>query len=142
MVERPKIPTLPPPLADVGGYDHVPVAEVIFEPVNKYKKEIITNIRRIENKVCLGETIKNFEIIEIDWDQHLKEHKENLEAEITLRENRIQRKEIKEKSWQLYRECKEFLEENEKDWEQRRIERELERKKTERIEIARAKQEK
>ena len=59
-----------------------------------------------------GETITNFEIKDRDWDQHLKEHKERLEAEITLRENKIKKSEIKEKSWQLYKESKKFLEEN------------------------------
>ena len=108
---------------------------------SRTKPELLTNIRRIENRVMEGETITNFEIIDRDWDQHLKEHKERLEAEITLRENKIKKSEIKEKSWQLYKESKKFLEENEKEWEKRRIEREIETKKIERIAVAKAKQE-
>ena len=42
----------------------------------------------------------------------------------------------------LYKECKKFLETNERNWEQRRIERELEMKKKERLSIADNKREK
>ena len=50
--------------------------------------------------------------------------------------------EIKEKSWAFYKECKGFLEVNEKNWEKAKIERELEEKKRERLFIARVRQEK
>ena len=36
---------------------------------------------------------------------------------------RIEKSEIKEKSWALYKECKNFLEENEKNWEKARKDR-------------------
>ena len=48
----------------------------------------------------------------------------------------------KEKTWQLYRECKSFLETNERSWKVRRMERENEKRKLERLEIAGAKKEK
>ena len=53
----------------------------------------------------------------------------------------VEEKRIEEKSWELYNECKMFLEENEKNWEKSKIERETEKKKVERLEKARNKQE-
>ena len=44
--------------------------------------------------------------------------------------------------WELFEECKQFLEENERSWEVRRLEREAERKKKERLQTANAKKEK
>ena len=58
------------------------------------------------------------------------------------RERKIEKKEIKEKSWELYIECKGFLESNEKNWEKHRLEREQELKRKERLQVARYKQEK
>ena len=47
----------------------------------------------------------------------------------------------KEKTWELYEECKQFLEENERNWEVRRLEKEAERKKKERLQTANARKE-
>ena len=81
-------------------------------------KEKLENVKRIEDKVYYGETITGFEIEEKrDWEKVLKEHKERIENETKERERQIEKKEIKEKSWELYIECKGFLESNEKNME-------------------------
>ena len=109
----------------------------------KGEKEIITNIKRIEDRIWYGESFKgDFEIEHTDWEKVIQEHKERLEKETKERESNIERKEIKEKSWQLYKECQKFLENNEKNWEKLKIEREQERKRKERLSLARGKQEK
>ena len=51
----------------------------------------------------------------------MAEHKEFLEKEASERAVQIERKEIKQKSRQLYNESKRYLEANEKDWEKRRL---------------------
>ena len=65
-----------------------------------------------------------------------------MQKEVEEKKNRLERQEIKEKSWELYIECKRFLEANEKNWEKHRIEREQELKRKERLQLARYKQEK
>ena len=108
----------------------------------KVETDRLTNIRRIEDKVYTGETIEDFEIEEKrDWDKVLKDHAEKLEKEAKEKAEKIKCKEIKEKSWELYRECKKFLEENEKNWEKLKIERETEEKRKWRLQIARKQQE-
>ena len=101
----------------------------------------LTNNRRIEDKVIEGETITDFVIEEIDWDKHLKEHRERLELEASQREKRLEKKSMKQKSWELYIECKNFLEQNEKNWEKTKLEREQERRKMERLSKANKQQE-
>ena len=105
-------------------------------------EEKLTNIKQIENAVFEGETITDFELEEIDWEKHIAEHKSRLERETKERLERLEKKEIKEKSWELYKLCKNFLEENDSDWQKRKHERELEIKKIERLNTARHKQEK
>ena len=114
------------------------------KPSKKIKTgEKLTNIIRIENKVIEGETLleDEFEIEVIDWDKFLIEHKERLENETLKRESQIERAKEKEKTWELYRECKNYLEENEKNWIVRKRERELENKRLERLDICRQKRE-
>ena len=108
----------------------------------KGEDEILTNVKRIEDKIWYGDTFEGeFEIENTDWEKVLREHRERIEKETRERESKIERKEIKEKLWQLYKECQKFLENNEKNWEKLRIEREQERKRKERLSIARGKQE-
>ena len=111
---------------------------------NKRQKrsETITNIRNIENAVIEGESITDFEILKIDWEAHLRQHRIDLEKELEEKERRIKKRDIMEKSWQLYKESKKFLEENEEEWMKRKVEREEEAIKKERLEVAREKQEK
>ena len=104
--------------------------------------EILTNLRKVEGKSYLGEEIKDFELEEErDWEQVLKNHKEKIEKQTQEKQKRIADAEIKKKSWELYKECKIFLEENERNWEKLRVEREVENKKKERLYVARIKQE-
>ena len=108
----------------------------------KQKMEIkLTNLRTI-NSIIEGETITDFEILETDWEKHLKDHYDRLEKETEKREKQIKKQKLKEASWALYRECKTFLEENETEWRKRKLERDAENKKKERLQEANAKQEK
>ena len=104
--------------------------------------ERLENIRVIEDAVIEGETIsmENYEIEVIDWDKRLKEHKEELEREFLERENRLKRQEEKSKSWELYRTCRDFLENNDSNWENKKIERIREQKRIERLDDARKQQ--
>ena len=90
--------------------------------------EKLTNIRRVENRPIVGETITEFDILVTDWDEVLEKHKERLEEETRSRKELLDRKSKKEKHFELYRECKTFLETNDKNWEKRKQERELEKK--------------
>ena len=86
--------------------------------------EIITNIRSVENRIVEGEIITNFEIEKVDWEKVLQEHHDRLEKETREKVQRLRKKEIMEKSFLLNRECRRFLEENEKNWEKEKRERE------------------
>ena len=107
------------------------------------KNEVhLTNLRRIEDRTFEGQAITDFEIHVTDWDKVLEEHKIRLETETAERTARLQKQEAKQKSWQLYVECKTYLENNEKNWELRRIERETEMKKKQRLSKANEQREK
>ena len=113
------------------------------QPMKRLRKtEHLENIRRIDDKIIEGETITEFDIITVDWDRVITEHKERLETEARERKEQLEKKSKKEKHWELYRECKQYLENNDKNWQNRRIERELERKKLERLQEAEEKKEK
>ena len=117
------------------------------EKIERNKKirigEKLENLVRIEDKVYEGETLEEgqFEIQTVDWDKVLKEHKERLEEERNKREAQLEKRAVKERSWQLFRECKIFLEENDKNWQARKIEEELDRKRKERLAEGKEKQE-
>ena len=112
------------------------------QQTKKHKGETLTNLTTVENKVWEGETITEFEIMETDWDKVLKEHHERLEKETEARIAQLKKQTAKIKSWELYVECKNFLEENHKSWEQRKRERETEIKRKERLRIGEEKREK
>ena len=121
-----------------------PRSNVLVQSTAKYNSEKLVNIRRIEDKVMEGLAITDFEIIEnskAEWDEKVRNHREEIEREVAEKKSRIEKQKLKESSWQLHRECKKFLEQNEKNWETRRLEREKENKKKERLEVARSKQE-
>ena len=103
--------------------------------------ERLTNIKRIEDKIIEGESITDFEIVTVDWEERLKEHRRILEEEAEKKINLLKKQEEKKKSWMLYRECKDFLECNEKNWKQRREERVQEEKRQERLAEGKEKQE-
>ena len=85
----------------------------------------LTNLRSIE-KIVEGETISEFEIEIVDWDQKLLEHRNRFESETRKKEKQLEKQKLKMKSWELYNECKTFFENNKKNWESRRKEKEIE----------------
>ena len=103
----------------------------------------LTNCRRVEDRIIEGEEIsmKKYEIETIDWDKRLEEHQNWLEEEARKREQLLNKAKRKNQSWELYRQCKEYLEKNEHNWEARKLERDLEMKRKERLMVARNKQE-
>ena len=62
-----------------------------------------------------------------------------LEKEVRERNERIKLKTEKENTWALYKECKKFLEENERNWELMKLEREQEKRRKERLDRASSK---
>ena len=115
------------------------------KPDKKVRKnqpeEVLTNLRRIPDKIIEGTAKTEFEIEITDWEKRMEEHKKRIEKEATERIEKIEKKTVKEKCWQLYKECQKFLEENERTWEIEKLEREAEGKKKERIAEAKMKQE-
>ena len=91
----------------------------------------------------------NFDEYLYDWDKIQKERKEVQERKENEKISRLQRAEIKEKSWELLRLCKEIIRENDPTWqegkyraEMRKLRREEEERKEERRDYAREKQKK
>ena len=111
----------PPPTA---SKKHVAEERVDRESNIKRRKVMnnkvsLQNVQRVEDKVFTGRVMKETELLidDRDWEEVIKSHREKLEKETLEREKRIEKVEIKERSWALYKECKEFLERNEKNWE-------------------------
>ena len=116
------------------------------QPNCKRKRKEITTIVQTEGKVAEGEPVsmKNYEIYvvdKVDWERKLADHKEMLEREYDERNKRIELAKEKENTWQLYRECQRYLEQNERNWQVRKMQREQEIKRKERLEIANHKRE-
>ena len=65
---------------------------------------------------------------------------EKLEKEMQIRNEKLDQKKEQQKGWLVYKEYKEYLEENEKDWASRKKEREIERERKERLHEAGQKQ--
>ena len=115
--------------------------EVKNQPQTKRRKtipEVLVNCKRIEDKVLEGEELdmEKFEIF--DWDAAMEKHTAKLEMEFKVRMERIEMAQGKEKAWQLWKECKADLEENDKNWKVRRLERERDRERLERLHLAKA----
>ena len=109
-------------------------------PNKKSRQEKLTNIVTLQDKVVEG-PIEDLEWEEkIDWEEHLKKHREEIEKITEEREKRIKIKEDKEKSWELYNICRNFLEENSEDWEKNKKKRQEEKNRLERLELAKSKQ--
>ena len=73
------------------------------------------------------------------WEDKIREHKENIIREQQEQIATVEQENRKENSWELYRLCKEFLEENSQEWEIRRKERIKERERQERVSVAKNK---
>ena len=110
------------------------------QPEKKWKpapreQEVLSNLRVVENKVCQGPACYDMEYMpDRDWDQVLREHREQLEREESEYKSRMKRKEEREQSWELSRLCRSFLEENDKKWAERKVKREQELARTIRLE--------
>ena len=90
----------------------------------------LTNLRTVERTIQAPE--RNAEQEE-EWEKKIKEHREQILKEEREKMARLEKQKKKEESWELYRLCKEFLEENSVEWEQRRKEREREQERLERV---------
>ena len=86
-------------------------------PTLRYPKEMETNI-------C------------IEWEEKLKEFRENVLKDEILRKERIERAEKEKKSWELTRWCKEYLSKHEPNWKVDKLAK-LEREKLEREKVQR-----
>ena len=56
------------------------------------RDELITNLRRIPDKITEGTIITDFEIEIIHWEAHLEEHRNRIEKETEERIEKIQKK--------------------------------------------------
>ena len=54
----------------------------------------------------------------LNWEERIREHRDLIDKENRERENRIEEAEKKEKSWELLRECRNFLKENVPTWKE------------------------
>ena len=59
---------------------------------------------------------------EIDWEKRRKEILAEIRKQEEERETRIQKARMMEKSWELVRECRKFLQDNERTWQEHREE--------------------
>ena len=59
-----------------------------------------------------------------------------LDLEYDERNKKINPRKEKENTWKLYKECQMYLDQNERNWQIRKMQREQERKRKERLEIA------
>ena len=99
----------------------------------------LTNIRTLENKVVEGPV--DTKILgwdePRDWNKVLAEHKARIEKEEQDRNKQLELQRRKIEGWQLYNTCKDYLENNDKFWKQKKEERIEENKRQERLHIAR-----
>ena len=89
----------------------------------------LTNCRTIENKPKEIENNIGKEGWQdpVDWNKILVEHRNRLEQEALERVNRYKKQAQKHESWELYRLCKKFLEQNNEKWNKRKEQDEIER---------------
>ena len=101
----------------------------------------LTNCRTIENKPKEIENNIGKEGWQdpVDWNKILVEHRNRLEQEALERVNRYKKQAQKHESWELYRLCKKFLEQNNEKWNKRKEQDEIERSRIQRLEQARIK---
>ena len=67
------------------------------------------------------------------------EHRNRLEQEALERVNRYKKQAQKHESWELYRLCKKFLEQNNEKWNKKKEQDEIERNRIQQLEQARIK---
>ena len=71
-----------------------------------------------------------------DWDKIIREHRNTIVQEDEGRTENVETEKEREQSWELYRLCKNFLEEKSEAWRTRKIQREHEKNRQERLEKA------
>ena len=108
---------------------------------NPEKNETLVNCRVVESKPIEGESLDWNKLEKLDWDAEMKKYREKLEKEANIRSERIRRQEKNADSWELYRLCKTFMEENERNWIAKKKERDAEVRRLERLSIGRRKKE-
>ena len=99
----------------------------------------LTNIKTLENKVVEGPVdtqVLGWEEPR-DWNKVLAEHRTRIIKEEHDRNRQLELQRRKIEGWQLYNTCKDYLENNDKFWKQKKEERIEENKRQERLHIAR-----
>ena len=71
-----------------------------------------------------------------EWDKLIREHRDEIVQEYEKRTENVETETEREQSWELYRLCKNYLEENSEAWRTRKIQREHEKNRQERLEKA------
>ena len=129
----------PPPSAPGKTKRKVTEIDEHEEPNNnKIRKEKVEVEEDVETDKLSEE---NVEIFNVDWDEEIEKHRQDIEKEVLERNDNIELEKEKEDIWKLFEECKSFLEKNERNWEIRKNEREIEKKKLERLQLANTKKE-
>ena len=101
----------------------------------------LTHCRTVENKPKKIENNVGKEGWQdlVDWNKVILEHRNRLEQEMLEIVNRYKKQNQKHESWELYRLCKRFLEQNNEKWNKRKEQEEIERNRIQRLEQARIK---
>ena len=92
--------------------------------------------REQENRTSINMTEEVEEHLDIEWDEKFSEHRNEILREQDKRTEHTEPEKEKEQSWELYRLCKTFLEENSETWRTRKIQRENEKNRIKRLEQA------
>ena len=105
--------------------------------LRKRPKTSLTNCRRVENRIIQGEQ-ENLEWAEpVNWEQRLEEHRLRLEKEKQDKLDRLEKQKKKENGWELYRLCKQILEQNDSKWNKLKEKEQEEQERLKRLEKAR-----
>ena len=114
-----------PPPSKAPGKSKVERIEIEGERKKQRIEEKVVDGKQKETKI--KENLEEYHD-PIDWDIEIEEHKKELIKEIDDKKGKVELEKEKENTWELFQECKNFLESNERNWELRKLERETERK--------------
>ena len=59
----------------------------------------------------------------IDWEKGIKEQWEKIDKEVRETDNRVEKAAMKKASWDLFRVCRSYIQENSKSWKENKKER-------------------
>ena len=119
-----------------------PIVSEQQKNVRNEEQEIERNTKRTRTSSPVREQDQNKsttveEVIECDdWNTRFIEYRKEILREQEEKAERLVVKEKKEQSWELYRLCKNFLENNSEDWRKRKEQRENEKNRVLRLEKA------